>query len=323
MFNSPYDTTVCQAHSLSQIQQAVLRAKSNGDLPWTGDVIQNLSAWQIRALVGGDVATTGIPPFAHPLTVSDPLYKEDFLVIDLRPFVKVKPGEGAVKSKIQTTDIPGYVEGSSDATLLVRRALLQLVWMKDDPHDLFTVSMVPMIVFCSWIAETITQKLGLDPKAQMQIMGIVGFYYVSLFEEETTWNDQDRLRIAKLVSQATRISVNDLLAVNGEIPYLGTLAALVDYIKECKISSRLDELSVPFILTLFTGAWYGFQAKEVAAISLEHPPTFYALVIAAITDRTYRNSILFRYVDRTNKARAHELMMRAVRALLEKWGSNE
>ena len=323
MFKSPYDTTVCQAHSLSQIQQAVLRAKVNGDLPWTGDVVQNLSAWRIRALVGGDTATAGIPPFAHPLTVNDPLYKEDFLVIDLRPFVKVKPGEGVVKSKIQSTDIPGVVEGSSDATLLVRRALLQLVWMKDDPHDLFTVSMVPMTVFCTWISETLTQKLGLDPKAQMQLAGIVGYYFVSLFEEEVEWNDQDRLRIAKLVSQATRISVNDLLAVHGEIPYLGTLHALVEYIKECKISSRLDELNVPFLLTLFTGSWYGFQAKEVAAIALEHPPTFYALVIAAITDRTYRNSILFRYVDRTNKARAHELMVRSVRALLEKWGSDE
>ena len=82
--------------------------------------------------------------------------------------------------------------------------------------------------------------------------------YVSLFEKETEWNDQDRLRIAKLVSQVTRISVSDLLAMNGEIPYLGTLAALVDYIKESQISSRLDELSVPFILALFTGSWYGF-----------------------------------------------------------------
>lgn len=323
MYKSPYDTTVCQAHSLSQIKQAVLQAKSAGDLPWTGDVIENLSAWQIRALVGGDPATTGIPPFAHPLTVSDPLYKEDFLVIDLRPFVKVKPGEGIVKSKIQSTDIPGYVAGSSDATLLVRRALLQLVWMKDDPHDLFTISSVPMTVFCSWVGETLTQKLGLDPKTQMQITGIIGFYFISLFEPETKWNDNDRLRVAKQVSNATRISVNDLLAVNGEVPYMGTLAALVDYIKECKISTRLDELSVPFMLALFTGSWYGFQAKEVVAIALEHPPTFYALVIAAITDRTYRNSILFRYVDRTDKARAHELMMRSVRAMLEKWGDTE
>ena len=51
-------------------------------------------------------------------------------------------------------------------------------------------------------------------------------------------------------------------------------------------------------------SWFGSNAKEILAVALEHPPTWYAIVFSSLEERTYKNSMIARVAERFGKGGA-------------------
>jgi hypothetical protein len=72
------------------------------------------------------------------------------------------------------------------------------------------------------------------------------------------------------------------------------------------------------LLTLIRSAWFGNQAKENLSVALEHPPTWCAIVFSCVTEKTYKNSTIYKYVEKLGKKKADEEFMNTyTRIILE------
>jgi hypothetical protein len=54
------------------------------------------------------------------------------------------------------------------------------------------------------------------------------------------------------------------------IEFLPNVDALVETIKEHGNSLRYEQFNTAFLYTIINGSWFGSNAKEVLAVSLEH-----------------------------------------------------
>jgi hypothetical protein len=75
---------------------------------------------------------------------------------------------------------------------------------------------------------------------------------------------------------------------------------------------------VGVLVEIIAFSWYGTNAREIAAVALEHPPTFLVMVFNAFTDRTYRNSPLARTAERYKGNKGGDEFVRSLQSLMRK-----
>jgi hypothetical protein len=225
-----------------------------------------------------------VPSFGHPLelkgTARDP--KERFIVVDVRPFTRVLPsGEVVINAK-------------DDFDLLMLRAGLQHFATENHPSELNSVGNFPMKVYVKWISEAISRKLGLSVTEQIRLTIITGVLYNSLFNDDgdrakfSDLGEKEKIRIATSIAKATMIPAQDVFTVLDGLKapvtdldsYCDTLAAQTDII-------RLERFNKGLLQNILGGSWQGLNSREVVAVALEHAPTFFAMVYAALTTRSY------------------------------------
>ncbi len=61
-------------------------------------------------------------------------------------------------------------------------------------------------------------------------------------------------------------------------------------IAEYSGSMRLQDLKVATLYTYLAGSWFGMNRIELMGVTVEHLPTFVAIVFYALTTRSYRNT---------------------------------
>jgi hypothetical protein len=70
------------------------------------------------------------------------------------------------------------------------------------------------------------------------------------------------------------------------------------------------------LFTVLGGTWFGANAKELVAVALEHPPTWISILLAAFTERSFRNSQLGKLAERGSNKKTGEDFVVAVLNLL-------
>ena len=87
--------------------------------------------------------------------------------------------------------------------------------------------------------------------------------------------------------------------------------------KDTGTSPRLASLNAGFLVTAIGGVWFGANARENVAVSLEYPPLFITLVYKALMDRSYHSTMLSRFVEISNRRDAGKDFTRNLANFLE------
>lgn len=273
MFTHPYTTTPCRGYRLDSILHELKRAMIDEALTPAflpkGDRLPDI--WLVTP------RNPDIPPFAHPLPFQH--QEREVWAIDVR---------GQVRISRMNDEL--VVTASMDYEQSVIRTLLARHWKNHGSSDLAALGPFPAVVFTRWVAENIARRLTLDPAAQLRLTAIVGFYYHHRFIDATDWGTDSVVKIATHLGRHTRIPTSFLIEVGEQLPYMASASELVDVIQKHGESMRFERFNLGLLYSMFMGAWFGANSREIVAVALEHPPTFMSLIYMALKERSYRKT---------------------------------
>ncbi len=277
MHITAYTTMACRYYDISKITKALQLADIDGTLQPVKSPDKGIPLEGILAVMPGD---DEIPNFSHPIKAE--FKSGTYYVIDARPFLKLERN-----GEVSITNLTDY-------KFLLFRAGLNNAW-DGEPDDLLGLGDLATIAFIRWLTNTLTSRFGLDPENQVRLTTVTIFYWYSLFRDEE-FSDRDKNNILKKLTKVSFVPMSTSMTMVDDIPYMPNITDYIEVVKDVVGSSRLENLNIGILYSMLGGSWFGLNAKEVIAVSLEHPPTFIAMVLSALESRSYRKTYIGKLV---------------------------
>lgn len=278
MINTPYQTKVGSQFKLTAIVNELKFAFVEDSL----NRVFNKDL-DIFAVTRNTPQANKIPPFSQTITI------DGKLVLDMRSYTNVT-----------TNEVGGLVIPTVGAAALqVKQALLQMIWLKEGPGAFGSLGTVPMAIFGHWLAEAISRKAGLDAVDHQRLTIVFAWYYSCLMEQ----HDPAILTTTKeaFVAQIARVTYAKPPVVDAVLDDLDIITDIDGVVKAIETLNirRLDSMSVPLLLTLVAGSWFGgINAKQAVGIAIEYPPYFMTIIEAALTESMYKKTPFRTIADR-------------------------
>ena len=290
IFRTPYQTTVGRNYlkvmgkTVNAIAQSIIieedKDQTGQDQPY------------LHLIAGDSTFQESIAGFVHPLEVKSSNDK-NYLCMDVRPFVYVDPRQ------------VGYVvRNKSEFNLAKARLISNKSWIINTPQSISGLSLVPCSVFASWISEGISHRFSLDPLDQLRLAIICSFYYQTLFLDKSVFESEEVERMNSICIKATKAPAKIVYETTAKIQKLDGITDFCDTVKAILENTRLSEFNAGLLITVLKNSWFGANAADMLAVSLEHPPTWVSLLYAAMSERTYRNSTISKICERYSRDNA-------------------
>lgn len=258
-----------------------------------------------------------IPLFTHPITIKKS-NGQNYLVTDLRFFIRKNTDytdldqSSNISQRIEK-DVKNWTEYNFAKT----RAILNLAWVNGGENEIRNSLPFAGIIFASWISEAIGKAYALDYNDQLKIAVLASFYYQSLFNDENQFDENTRQKMAIHTIKATRSDSGYVNAVFDKIEAIDNINSFCEYVKSVTENIRLKNFNYAMLLTIIRNSWYGINSKEIIAVCIEHPPTWIAMVHAALTERTYKSSMIYRIAERFGKHGAADEFSRSFITIIQ------
>lgn len=250
-----------------------------------------------------------IPHFEHPIQVDGK--DSDLLAVDLRPYV----GENKLNGQIVIKRIPGF-------QLQMVRALLNQKWLREDPKRLMAISTVPMGAYAEWITGAFVGKI--NPLETDVVKTLAAFYYYCQFSDDVTFTPIDVPKIAQLITRTTRVPIATVIDVlshfdtgNGQIKAIESLKDFISALVEVSASPRLRSTTPVDLIRALANGWDGGESKAILSTAIEHPPTWIAFVLLALTSRHHNKSRVSQAVQRSIRKGEESFVAQAIMSAVE------
>ena len=311
IIRSAYETQALNGYQTRAVVDALGPALINGSIGYD-------TGAPIILVQGGNAFADNVKAFNHPIVVSAQSLKlpslpsgyadntDWYVALDERHF-----------GKWDVAQHKFVVRQQSEHKVAMLRTRLQSVWVNDGARFLRDYPLA-MGVFAAWLSEQAQRKFGLDPLEQMNFAILAAVYYASQFEEDFKLDSADRTRLVGVIARATGTKPDSIIPV---VEQIESLNGINDFIEQAPIvtgSIRLKELNLPVLHVLVFGTWFGgANAKEMIAASLEHPPTWLAMLSGAITEQAYQSSGLSKLLQRASYRNQTKDFVAAMKKLTE------
>lgn len=294
IFKTAYDTRATSGFVIKPVIDGVKEAIVTGDVNHT----ESGGLYIVESSTG---LAAKVPAFAHPLLIEMD-GKED-LVLDARMY-----GSWIALQK------QFRVRNETEYKLLKLRGDLNKIWITESPTLLRDVSPMGTAIFASWVGENVGRRFALDPREQFDLTILAALHYQYLFIDTPTLNERDRNRIAGAIAKATRASAEDVFAVMDVVADedFGDVFHFCRMAQQVTGSVRLKDFNVGILYGILGGTWFSPDRQEIVAVALEHPPTWLAILYAAYTERSFKNSGIAKIAERGNSQQGKDY----VRSLL-------
>lgn len=223
-----------------------------------------------------------IPIFNHPIINIE----NKWIALDLRQVVAPKKDS-----------LDYEVRNENEFNLAIQRFILTGMFAVGKENSIYTLKF-PQFVFSTWLSDNLTKRFGLDLNNNIQLKVLALIYYSTLFTNEFTEDD-----LNKLIIRASKdiIVPNLITEVYSKIDQLNNID---DFCRNCynvTNNIRIKNLDFNVLINTIANNWFGLNGKELVLLSLEHPPTWIALVYAALTQRSFKKSYIGSIVEKLNK----------------------
>jgi len=290
MFKNPYDTTPCSAYVLKDIVTALQAALVDGQLLG----LQTEKAGAHPGVFEVPPYSKAVPPFTQVVHFDH--FGKPVYVINTSAFLRENRGGGVIVANT----------GEHEAAVL--RALLTKVWAERGSSEFQAMAELPARVFIRLVSEAVARRLALNPGDQQIVVALIGFYFFSLFTDQP-WDEGGLYKLAGRIARASMVPadvcIRILEALRSEKDQLlhpcQTIDDLVRVLQQGCPNPRMSTINVGLIYAAVGGVWFGAASREHVAVGLEFPPTWFALIYLAFTDRTYHGAPLAKYVQSCDK----------------------
>lgn len=306
-----YDTTVGIGLVTKHIEAAIKES-------FIRDVIFNRNLGLITSsnyrpvfITGTQNSESNIPFFAHPLVIED-FKGQNFICMDIRPAIRPTSDAHSLEDDFA-------VRNQTDYNFALSRLVLNMAWLSGDNSQLKLNLSFAGTVFSAWLSETISKRFALDPRDQMILSIITHFYYQSLFFQGEHIEEEMLQRFAVHTIKATKAPSHLVLEVFDKIKPMASIDDYCVNVKEILDNIRLEGLNIGLLITMIGSTWFGNNSKENLAVALEHPPTWIAIVHAAVAERTFKNSMIAKIAERYGKGNLAKEFNDGMKILLDSY----
>jgi hypothetical protein len=299
--HTSYDTSV-GARNISAIESALKACIASNSLVAmqfpnriTGEPIT------LHFLRGAGGHEDSVPSIVHPFHLYDGVRKQEYCVLDMRPYGQMDTRQGTFKYR-----------DKAGARLLIIRGLLEVHANNNGLGYLRDLSILPAAAFSRIISQNISFRYNLDPGQQIIISIVSAYYYYCLFAQGNMDDEDFHVQCTQKISRACNI---DATTVNQQIRDMGViqdLSGLVSQIKTSTGSVQLEHFDTAALLQIITGLWFGAYSREIVGVGLEHAPTWVALCYASVDDATFSRSRLADTVQKCDKSGEGERLTRGL-----------
>lgn len=289
LYKDSYETSVGAMLVSKPIRTAILEMNIKImpeflDVKYEGDV-------KPQFITGTRMEEDHVPLFTHPITVLSANHGS-YLATDLRLFVRKDALPGNIESSVKNLTEFNFAKS---------RAILNLIWVNSGIGRIKNSLQFASVVYSAWLSEIISKTYALDFGDKTTVSVIASFFYQTLFLDKNEYDEEDRMKMASHTIMATKVPSDRVLAIFDKIDKMSNIEDMCRYIVEIVQNVRLKGFNVPMLLTLVKNSWYGTNSKEIISVALEHPPTWAAIVYSALTERSYKNSTIYRIADPLGK----------------------
>lgn len=302
-FETSYDTTTGPMYNIGPIVTKIKESLiKNGYAGWSMGVrdIDNVHA----VFINGQTQTDNeIPSFTHPILVE---YRDElYLCTDVR--LHVRPEASSDRDIIRNRVEFNFAKS---------RAVMSMKWITGSQTELLYGLAFSGTVFSVLISESLKQAFNLDFAEQTRIIALSHLYYQSLFTKEERFDEEQRQKMASHTIKCTKIPSDIVLEVMEHIEVIKGIDDFCTILVKMLDNVRLQKFDKAILMTLVKNSWFGVNAKEIIPVALEHPPTWNAIIYAALTERSYKNSKISQIAERYGKrgiadefAKSFQIMM--------------
>lgn len=249
-----------------------------------------------------------IPLFSHPILIE--FRGKQYLCTDLRLYVN------NMLNRASVSEINDCIKNKTEFNFIKSRTVLNMAWLKS-PNQLKNGFTFPASVYSSLVSQLISGIYALDYTDKIRIQIIAYYFYFSLFTDEKDKDTEQQW--ASQIIQLTKTDANTVDAVVSRISRCDDLDSFCATVKEVCDNSRLEDFNKAIFLTMMRNIWFGVNAKENIAVSLEHPPSWIAMVYAAAQERTFKNSGLTKTVELLGKRGVGDEFLRSYGLLVSEY----
>ena len=284
MFIDPFKTTALTGFMVRPVESAITKEFIAGRIYNHG-----LSGEAKNAIVTIDARNSEVPTFVHPVMLER--HGRKYYAADLRP-----------STAISRMDQNLRVTATNEYNFTLNRVVLSWIFGEHEANDLLTLGDYPITVFAHWLTESVTRKMNLDPMVQMNMVIIAMVYYHQLFHEEMLTEKQLEA-VGLRISRMGRFSPDDVAAITAQLKdnVPRNIKAFCTACREYAGTTRLENFTHGFLFSILGASWFGVSSREVVAVATEHPPTYLAMLMMVVSDRSYRKAQLAVLADRFNR----------------------
>lgn len=294
MFKSPYSTTPCKNHRVDDIAKALGELAMHGELRWVSrNPLSDKNTQDFNSLIYVvDSKVKTVKQFAHPMVIQFPNQRNDspdFIIFDARSITKLD----VVNDRLVPTSHYHFA--------LLRAQIMDSMWLRGNPEDLFNCGVLQLEVFVSLLSENLARRMNLDKAVADRVSCLAGYYYLCLFKDTVETDEETFTKNMSRVARAVRLPLPDVLAIMEGVQPMMDIGQFVEALKQHGNSVRLEKMNVGLLYTMLGGVWFGPNATETVAVALEHPPTWVAMMTTAINDRSFNKTILTDLIKRKDR----------------------
>ena len=291
IFNTAYDTLAGRGFAMGPVMPVIQRAIVQSNFPDKNAQINGVSMGGGRNPAASIITTltdaeTSIPPLVFPVLVTIPgpssRRSESYVLADVRDYLasnQLNPANGLT------------IRQKDNYEFFSVLALLTAMWCKPNKRNSFKfLGAAPMGVYAKLISNAMEARFALEAGETLRVQIIAAAFYSRLFSEGVTIADSEMVAVCKAIGSTTRAPAEMIYEVLEQIGELRNLDSFIEEIKRIVDTPRLSALNLGTFVVAMNSMWYGPWGKELMIASLEHPPTWVAILYAAYTDRTMNNS---------------------------------
>lgn len=307
MFKDCYETTVGQVINTKPIELAIKETLIKDGVVFNYN-IRDVGSIKPMLITGNAQSETQIPLFAHPITITGS-EAQRFMCADIRFFVRKDTPIDIIEKSIKNR---------VEFNFTVSRLILSMLWEDRQRERVRNSFQFATVVFGAWLSETISKNFVLDYRDQTVLNIITQFYYMSLFVEGDIDSDM-KDRMAAQIIKLTKAPAEMVLKTLDATPIMGNITEYCQVVSTVLENTRLKNFNLAVLLTLVKNSWYGTNGKEIISVALEHPPTWIAVIWAALNERSFSSSLIARLAERFGKRGASDEFNKNYRMLMQEY----
>lgn len=243
-----------------------------------------------------------IDPFFHAIINLDKKYS----AIDLRQVVKA-----------DRANMSYDIRNEAEYLHRIHRLILSSVFATEK-YDSLASFILAQKAFASWLSDNLMKRFGLNLGEYNLIYILALIYYHQLFTNDPVTKSPQEL----FTKIRAHIFVPELFhEVFKKINKLDTIDDFCAHLYPVTNNPRLKDLDYTILSNLLINNWYGLNAKELILVSLEHPPTWIALVHIALTQKSFKNSMISTIVEKAAKKGVGEEFLRQFSIFIKNYRS--